>query len=72
MTFDDFCVMNNYTSSSNNCIDSNGTIVPIDGRHFNFKTPSEDFWNINILGLDVTGISFNKAFVYARDMMYDI
>ena len=59
MTYEQFCGMNNYTSAGTNCISANGTNVTVDGLHFNFKTPSEDFWNTNILGLNVMFIDGN-------------
>ena len=77
MTYEDFCGMNNYTSSGDHCVSANGTNVTVDGLHFNFKTPSEDFWNTNILGLNVTVISHfsingqvAKCYLWAFGLLY--
>lgn len=71
MTYEDFCGMNNYTSSGDHCVSANGTNVTVDGLHFNFKTPSEDFWNTNILGLNVT-TAMSPFFIPTMDKFQNV
>ena len=55
MTYSEFCKTQNLDSIGQNCVNATGSNVTVNGLNFDFKTPSEDFWNINILGLNTTG-----------------
>merc|ERR1719357_1446874 len=59
LTVENFCKVydnntNHYTFQGQDCKSPNGTVIPINGLNFNFKSPSEDFWFVNVLGLTVS------------------
>ena len=49
----DFCHTMGLDTNGTACLTDNGTQVEINSKNFNFTDPAADFWNANILRLQV-------------------